>query len=128
MDEMRLIGIAVGERKVCPVHLVPIGDRLNHILKSSHAAEELRRESYFVAEELDKASLAEIGLPRDAFAAEESGIRLEFLDGKGHRRVMFQWTVGNRHQPLFENAELSLNRGRFIEDFEKAPGSFRAPE
>ena len=79
VDEVRLIGITVGEGEVDPVYfgLRLMLDRVNHVLETLNTAEEFWCQSHLISKQFDETSLAEIDLSSDLFAGEESRIALK---------------------------------------------------
>src|SRR5947209_19530675 len=83
VDEMRLIEVATTQRNVCPINLRRRVDETQDLLKTAHAAEQLRRQTDLFAKDLDEAPRAQARLIRHVRDRTRVSLALQFSERVG---------------------------------------------
>ena len=90
VNKMRLIVIAALERHLNPVDFANSVRCPDHLLEATDAAEQLGRQPYFVAEELDESPLAEAHLLYHSRNRRRLHSSKELLQGERDYRMVLQ--------------------------------------
>src|SRR5580658_10455416 len=109
---MGLIEIAARQRQVGPIHFAACSDAVQNILETLDAAEQFRRQSNLVMENVDKAAGTEADLAADFGDGWGAARVSKFMQGKIDSGMPEQRLRCVIEQAFFHDLKLSFGRGR----------------
>ena len=127
MDEVRLVEVTAVEREFAPLDGTSATDTAYGLLEAPNPAEQLRRESDLLAEDLDEPPLAETGADGHLRDGPRARRAPELPQGEGDGGVTRRGTGYSSEERSFEDAEPAL-RGPGFEQSLPEPDGIRAPQ